>query len=626
MDSGSVGAHFKGITGKPLRIGAALLKKQPSDPYTYWKQPVQCLVIDNGGCLSPTQMTRLFGGAHAQDVLSLKAARGDRYYPGTVSNGVLDELVDGKTGTINEGVSAGTSILSSTVSDDVSVDMDGSGQVLPRENFPAKTSRARFWGARVGPATDIRMRVVPWNAAIPLPDTGKDAVKPVVDWTTVARGVKNGQTWIGEIPGVPNAFADYDCEVSWKDAKGAWTPARRLHRRWSMGIVAGLAGQSILQKMRDDGGTKRAFDPKVAGFLRAYYDINQGSAGYQDNAQPQGWNTRWTPATPDARDNFGEMRMSEKLALLTNSPVGIGNFAVGGSPISTYLGDTDQWSRWKRFTQRNRPQFGVWGNGQGDVGMNREQRFAALDQLLAQYDGAVQSAPGGPWKYTFYVFPLNGDWGLGGNVDGIRSYDAEWAISRAAPGKPTAILCFVLDDSTLDGTHLSDDDAGHGILASRMAQTFAQGIGAARFSGLGPSFDARKSDWSASNGETTAHLVLVQNGGSALVTASGGAPSGFTISIDGGAFAAPASTRIVDATHIDVTIKATALKSVAVTYLSGSPGPGGGGRGTTKAQAGTDNAVYDNRGDAISGLPGFPVSPIFGNHALVLNKRATAVR
>lgn len=616
MDYGASETGFKGIAGKPMRIGGALLKTQPEWPYTFWKQPIQGLLIFNGGALSPLQMSRLFAGADARDVVTLSAARDDRYYPGTLSEGHLDELVSGKVGILSGTVTAGTSLLPSKVADDVLVDMDGFGQVLPRDPFPATTSKGRFWGTRVGPITDIRMRIVKWGATEPLPD----AEPPVVPWTTVARGVGNGKQWRGDIPGVPNGFADYDCEVSWKEADGTWAPAKRLHHRFSMGVVVGIGGQSIVQKMRDDGGTQRSFAPEVGGFLRAYTDMNQNSSGYQDNRSPQGWQTRWTPAAPQtSRDAYGEVRLSEKLALLTQSPVGIGNFAVGGSPIRGYLGQTDKWARWKRFIQRNRPQFGIWANGQGDVGISREARYAALDQLLAQYDEAVQSAPGGPWPYKFFVFPLNGDWGVGGIGDGIRSYDAEWARSRAAQGKPVGVLCFVLDESTQDGTHMSDDDSGLGVLASRAAQTLAQGLGATPFSGLGPEVDRKRSTWSVGNGTTTVDLVIVPNGGTALVTAGGGAPSGFALSVDGGDFVVPASASIVDATHIRLLANGLAQKSVSVSYLSGAPGPGK-GRDVSKAQAGTDNAVYDNRGDVISGLPGYPLAPITGTDALNLIK------
>ncbi len=616
MDYGASGTGFKGITNKPMRIGGALLKTQPEWPFTFWKQPVQGLVIWNGGALSPLQMSRLFAGADARDVVGLSAARDDRYYPGTITGGQLDELVSGKSGTISGKVVAAPSLLPTQTGDDVLVDMDGFGQVLPRDPLPATTSKARFWGTRVGPSTDIRMRVVAWEAPEPLPD----ATKPITPWTTVARGVGDGKSWRGDVAGIPNGFADYDGEVSWKNAAGAWTAPKRLHRRFSLGVVVGIGGQSIVQKMRDDGGGQRSFDPKVGGFLRAYYDMNQNTAGYQDNASAQGWQTRWTPSAPNtSRDNWGENRLAEKLALLTQSPVGIGNFSVGGSPIRTYLGPTGKWMRWKRFIQQNRPQFGVWGNGQGDVGLSREERYAALDQLLAQYDEAVQSAPGGPWPYKFFVFPLNGDWGVGGNADGIRSFDVEWARSRAAQGKPVGVLCFVLDETTQDGTHLSDNDSGLGVLASRAAQTLAHGIGAVPFSGLGPEVNRAKSSWKAVGTTTVVDLVVVPNGGTQLVTAAGGAPSGFQISVDGAPSAPPASASIVDATHIRLVSNSLAAKSVVVTFLAGAPGARG-GRDTSKAQAGTDNAVYDNRGDAISGLPGFPLAPITGNDPLTVPK------
>jgi len=619
MDCGDKNTGFKGISKKPLRIGGAQLLTQPEWPFTFWKQPVQSVVICSG-VLSSFQMSRLFAGADARDVVDLQAARDDRYYPGTVSNGHLDELVSGQVGTLSGTVASAPSLLASqigkenTLNDDVLVDMDGFGQVLPRAPFPSATSKARFWGTRVGAQTDIRMRVVAWDAPEPLPDT-KPAVTP---WTTVARNVGDGKSWRGDVVGIPNGFADYDGEVSWKEADGSWSPAKRLHKRFSLGVVVGIGGQSILQKMRDDGGSQRSFAPEVGGYIRAYYDMNQGSAGVQDNRSSQGWQTRWTPAAPNtSRDYWGESRLAEKLALLTHSPVGVGGFAVGGSPIKEFLGPTDRWERWKRFIQRERPQFGIWGNGQGDVGSSAEARYAALDQLLAQYDEAVRTAPGGPWPYRFYVYPLNGDWGVGGNADGIRSFDVEWARARASQGKPVGVLCFTLDDSTQDGTHLSDDDSGLGILASRVAQTLAHGMDAKIYSGLGPEVDRGKSAWHVAGGATIADLEVVPNGGTALVTANGAAPTGFLLSIDGAPFSAPDKAVIVDATHIRLSSPVAAQKSVAVTYQAGAPGPRG-GRDTTKLQAGTDGAVYDNRGDEISKLPGYPLAPITGNDPLML--------
>ncbi|MEO5714579.1 MAG: hypothetical protein ABIT37_13920 [Luteolibacter sp.] len=621
MDSGPIDSSFKGITDKPLRIGAAQLITQPSWPGTFLgyqvPAPVQGLVIYNGGCMTPVQMSRLYQGAHAQDVLPLQASRDDRYYPGTITAGALDELVSSKSGIITGTgtLATGASLLPASVSDDVIVDMDGNGQVLPRDPPPATTTKARFWGTRVGNPTDIRMRAVQWN-------TSTTAPVVVVDWVTVATGVANGQTWIGELPGVPHAFANYDCDVSWKDNGGNWTAPKRLYRRWSVGIVVGIGGQSIVQKMRDSGGTVRTVGPKVNGFIRAYYDMSQNSSGYQDQGQNQGWFNRYTTNTGQ---NFGETRMAERLALLADCPVGIGNFSVGGSPIATYLGNTDKWSRWKLFIQRNRPQIGIWGNGQGDTNLSKTQRFAALDQLLAQYDDAVRTAPGGPWNYKFLVYPMNGDWS---NGDNIRTYDMEWAASRAGQGKPVGVLCYTLDTITDDGTHLVASDSGLGTLAYRMAETIAHAVGSIPHSGLGPRIDRLNSFWSATGSVTTVNMTVIQNGGTALVagTAAGVSPSGFKISVNGGAFAAPASALIVDATHITLTANIAGTNSVAVTYQAGYPGTlskaANGGNIPTRAQAGTDLAVYDTRSDGlIAGLPGFPLEPIPSAHPLLLTKQ-----
>ena len=611
MDAGPVGGAFKGITNKPLRIGAAQLITQPWWPGTYLgyqvTHPVQALVIYNGGCLTPVQMTRLYGGAYAQDVLPLNASRGDRYYPGTITGGALTELVGAKNGVITGALTTGATILPS-VTDDVIVDLDGNGQVLPRDPFPATTSTARFWGTRVGATTDIRLRVVTWNSSVTAPVV-------VRDWVTVATNVSNGQSWIGGIPGVPNGFSNYDCDVSWKDSGGNWTAPKRLNRRWSVGVVVGMAGQSILQLFRDASGPTRTVDPTVNGYVRAYYDMSQNTSGYQDQNQLQGWFNRYATNTGG---NFGETRFAERAALLTNGPVGVGNFCVGGSPISTYLGNTDKWSRWKRFIQRNRPPFGIWGNGQGDTNLSKAQRFTALDQLLAQYDDAVQTAPGGPWNYTFYVYPMNGDWNNGEN---IRSYDMQWVASRAAQGKPVAVLCYTLDTTTTDGTHLSPNDAGLGTLAYRMAQTLAKGAGAAALDGLGPKIDGAHSSWKLEGSVTTVNLAILQNGGTALLTSpETGAPTGFKVSINGGGYAAPASAAIVDANHILLTVNTTTATSVSVTYQAGYPGTVS-GSGVTRTQAGTNRAVYDNRNDGVIGsAPGFPLAPITGENPLPIPK------
>ncbi len=618
MDSGAVTSTFKGITNKPFRLGSAALVNQPtSEPFTTWKYAMQGVVVYNGGCLTPVQMKRLFSGAHAADVLQFDATRDDRYYPGTVTNGFLDELVAGKAGTVVATATVTTSILPTTVNDDVIVDMDGYGQVFPRDPPPATTTKARFWGTRIGNATDIRMRVVKWNA--PFPVTNSTDI--IVDWVTVAANVRNGQTWIGDIPGVPAAFADYDGEVSWKDGNGNWTAERRLLRKWCVGVVASLGGQSIIQRFHDDNGPDRSFDPRVVGYMRGFYHVSQGTGGLQENSEVQGWRT--FPVTGNKRTFvWGTKRMEERLALMADCPVGVGNFAVGGSPLSSFGPNSDRWARWKHFIQRNRPQIGVWGNGQGDVGHTTEERHAALDELLARYDEAVQTAPGGPWKYMFYVFPINGDWNNAGNRDKVRSQDMTWAASRAAQGKPVGLLGVVVDNTTIDGTHLTENDAGHGLLASRMAQTFAHAVGAAPNSGVGPEVDTLNSSWKVRNGVTTVNLVIKPNGGTALVTAAGGPPSGFRIKVDDGAMAVPASTEIIDSTHVRITSNTPATSSVTITYLSGCPGPSKTttalAAATTKAEAGTDNAIYDNRGDITGLVPGFPMNPITAEHPFVV--------
>lgn len=610
MDYGSVDQTFTGITNKPFRIGAAHMITQPTVPTNYWKKSMQGLVVYNGGTLTPIQMQRLFNGDNAQTLLNLQASRDDRYYPGTLNgSGLLTELVANKHGTPTGAVIATTAILPTGVTDDVIVDMDGGGQVLPKDPPPATTSKARFWGTRIGATADIRMRIVTAGAANP-PPSGE----VIVDWVTVATGVQNSQTWIGEIPGVPHAFANYDCEISWRVGSGSWTPGKRLNRRWSMGIPIGLAGQSIIQKHRSNGGASRTFNSTVAGFMRAYYDIAQNSVNNMDHRQTQGWLSR--PSSTGAQ--WGENRMSERLALLTGAPVGIGNFAVGGSPISGYLGESkERWIRWKRFIQRNRPQIGIWGNGQGDLGMSRAQRYAALDSLLAQYHEAVQTAPGGPWNYQFYVFPLNGNWGSN-NPDSMRSYDIEWVRSRAAQGKPVSLLCTVLDETTADGIHITANDPGEGLFAGRMAQSVAQGVGLAAYSGNGPEINRAASSWSTAGGITTVNLQVIPNGGTALMTAGGGTPSGFKVKLDSGSYVVPASAQIVSPTQIVLTANGTATSSVSVIYLSGGPGTLGGGAATTKVQAGTNNAIYDNRGDLTGLVPGYPMPPLPGADPLVM--------
>jgi hypothetical protein len=618
MDSGSVSSTFKGITNKPFRLGCAALVNQPTtSPFTTWKYAMQGVVVYNGGCLTPVQMKRLFSGAHAADVLQLDAARDDRYYPGTLTNGLLDELVGGKTGTPVATATAAASLLPTTISDDVIVDMDGFGQVFPRDPPPATTTKARFWGTRIGNSTDIRMRVVKWTAPFPV----TNSADIVVDWVTVATNVANGQAWIGDVPGVPDGFADYDGEVSWRDGEGNWTTGRRLLRKWTVGVVASLGGQSIIQRFHDDNGPDRSFDPQVLGYMRGFYYMSQGSALLQENGEVQGWQS--FPTTGNKRTfAWGTKRMEERLALLADCPVGVGNFAVGGSPLSSFGANSDRWARWKHFIQRNRPQIGVWGNGQGDVTSTTEQRHAALDELLARYDEAVQTAPGGPWKYMFYIFPINGDWNDAGNRDRVRSQDMTWAASRAAQGKPVGLLGIVVDNTTLDGTHLTKNDAGHGLLASRMAQTFAHAVGAVSNSGVGPEVDTVNSSWKVINGVTTVNLVIKPNGGSALVTAGGGAPSGFRIKVDGGSLSVPASTAIIDPTHVRITSNTPATSSVTITYLAGCPGPSKTtttlAAATTKAEAGTDNAIYDNRGDITGLVPGFPMNPITAEHPFVV--------
>jgi hypothetical protein len=614
MDDGDATQNFTGITNKSFRLCAALLPTQPTTPSNYWKKSVQALIVYNGGALTEVQMQRLFNGAHAQSILTLQASRDDRYYPGTIAGGQLEELVGNKHGTFNGTIASGATLLPTTITDDVIVDMDGGGQVLPKDPHPATTSKPRFWGTRIGATTDIRMRVVRWNSAIPATPTDV-----ILDWQTVATGVQNNQTWIGEITGVPHAYADYDCEVSWK-VGGNWNTGKRLNRQWSLGVPLGFAGQSILETMSTNGPS-RNINTTVAPYLRGFHDIAQNAAAAQDHRKSQGWQARLPAGTFSTATQWGENRMSEQLALLTGTPVGVGNLAVAGSSINWWLTDTaERWRPWKRFIQRYRPQIGIWGNGQGDSADNRAERWADLDTLLALYDNAVQTAPGGPWNYMFYVFPVNGNWNGSYSPDSIRSHDIEWVKSRAAQGKPVALLCTLLDGATVDGTHLRYDDSGHGLLASRMAQTVAHGVGAptAPADGNGPVVNRDTSSWTTSGGITTITLRLTPNGGTAIVTAGGGSPSGFKVKLDNGAYTSPATAQITSPTTIVLTIGGTPVNSVAVTYLAGGPGPMGGGAGTTPATAGTDNAIYDNRGDMTGLRPGYPMAPITGTDPLVM--------
>jgi len=695
MDIGSLGQEFHGLVNQPVRIGAALLKDQTTWPPTYWGQPVQALVIDNGACITPHQMNRLFAGADALNLLNLNPGFGDRYYPGTITGGQWDELVAGKVGTITGTAAPATSLLSWRPPDDVQVDMDGHGQVVPCETWappapdgaPAR-SAIKVWGTRIGPKTDIRLRVVRWNAPDPLADP-EDAV---TGWTTIATGVSDGQTWCGDLPNVPIAFADYDLEASWRDIYGQWTSPKRMYRRFCVGITLTIYGQTVLRQLRDYEGEQRSLNPSVAGFLREYVDWNPFGGG--DCTRTQGWRDLYTPLDPRTSGlEYGEKRLAEKLALMTNSPVGIGNFAFGEAPLGGFGGGTSEsWARWKRFIQRDRPQYLLFQVGEADLTLAHDDQLKCLDIVFGTYDAAVQSAPGGPWKYQWLVCPLTGDWKNRPGGPGTRAYDAEWVKTRAALGKPVALAGWIPDVKTADGEQPTPDDLGSGLIASRAAQTIAWALGAAPYSGLGPSWDENHSTWHQDGSELTIDLALTQNGGTGLVTGltatpippfhpvtpdmddppvatTAPTPSGpeaqpaatplatppplspdaFEVSCNDGPYTVPDTFTILDATHVRLTLNLAAspppgnpallvtppgdatglanqpaagmgtppagsaipvVNSVAITYLAAEPGGDSIRHKSWTQAAGIPVALYDNRGDAITGLPGFPVEPV----------------
>jgi len=221
------------------------------------------------------------------------------------------------------------------------------------------------------------------------------------------------------------------------------------------------------------------------------------------------------------------------------------------------------------------------------------------------------------WPWYFLVIPLDNTFNTGLNVDvqyqAIRSAQIDWADAKAAAGDTKVVLCcttndILVADTSADKIHKNASVGGYGVPAERVAQTILFLEGNVANSGLGPRITS--AHW---NGDATVDVTITHNGGTALQTKGGGAPTGFAASLSnatptsGPTFTSPltiSTVAITGATTVRITLSATPASAPYIWYQWGEPG-----RGTTDAANGIDNALNDNRTPAINTTRGYPVVP-----------------
>lgn len=454
----------------------------------------------------------------------------------------------------------------------------------------------------------------------------------VKDWTTLANISVTGSTGLGTLPSVPQG-GYYLLEL--RDGHNPSTSATNSAgtKQWGVGVVFLVMGQSNMAGTMGSG----AFNDPVPDTATNEYDYWYagnvagtvfGSSGY---VHPNN-------GTPGTGSNVGSMSggTASTLRIISKAletkhgkkiPVGMVGWAFNSHSIGAFLPGGTRYIEMFQDAGTTADNIGlkspgnisaggdfegfVWHQGEGD---SSRTRAAYLADLKALYQAMLDFvAPFGRTANDLFFLPAilgvykdDGTLSIENIRGAVLDLDA-YARTNNWPRVRAGWNCIDLVPPETNKLHFEDIPGGNQYArwsCKRMNQSVLWQLGCSTHSGLGPKITT------VSRNGLVVTVTVAHEGGSALTTPTGGAPTGFqanTASNFGG-------------TNIAVTAAITAANTISVTFPSGTVFPvylkyGGGLVGNINSQRpDMSNPVYDNVTyptgtsgiDAFTGLPLVP--------------------
>lgn len=578
---------WAGIASKPLIIGA--LNRVAKYGVVTVGSAMQ-RIGRVAKALTAEQMDAIFSGVDPVALLSMNAPDGDLYWAfdntaALTAGQTINDSIQGQTATVTGGSwQTPTQIIPTTpAAHDVRI------LYRPICHMWSPTGAIKLDGTYRATGTTIEVQARVLNA-------GTAAV--ITDWTTMQSVASGAGSWTGFMPGMTRQVLDLELQLRLVIDTVAQTPVV-VAARFQCGVFVNFCGQSLAEYLRTAG----AFASTVPANLYSFVPSTAVPAGGSYTSSAQKDYMHGVTTLRQFLTGYGEVKMATILNAVLGCRVLMACDAQAGATIGAHIADSNLLkSRIIETMTRCGQGIIIWEQGQSN-------QAAGYDALLETFWQSLVDEIGED-NFEFGVSPLavtldhNSS---AGAIYTVRREQKLWALAKMAAGRNV----FLADNNTndiflSDNTHEQPDITGSGRMVERYAQTVAQRVGGATYTGEGPTIT--HIEWS---GGTNIRVKLTQNGGTGLQTPSAGAITGFTVSVDGGTvYAAPTDAQIFDATSIDLTVATPPAQTPLIRYQHGGPGPqasSGQSTATRRTNAGIDNPVFDNRVPGLNTTLGFPV-------------------
>jgi len=455
------------------------------------------------------------------------------------------------------------------VSDSISVTDFSAGRVHQRAaGTTAKT--VTFTGSYTGTApTTVEVKVV-----------NQSGGATVVDWTSIGSLSVGGGVWSGTLS-VPQG-GWYNFIARGKDGGGSiLATASQSSNKWGVGILVAMLGQSNMANMRETSST-----PPSPSDLTRQYTTGGGWAVVAGN---------------------GQIRFANLLQTAVSLPIGLVNFAVGGTGLhvdggSGYWIDTAGGSPYALFLTGATAVGGdyevvIWHQGETDAlfATSKANYKADLDTFYAR----LRTATGRSTTTLKFGCALLGNVSDGSttdaNAEAIRQGQLEWIAATTGAFHAGSSVDMVRTDSY----HWTAPY--YERMGRRYAQAILKQLGSVSFGADGP----RVSSASRTLGSADIRVNVSHNGGSSLTeldgTTDGGSVTGFQVSDDDFSTTLTISSTAFSGNRVVLTLSAAPADedTIKVRYQYG-------------VNPSITNPVYDNTAPQ-SDTVGLPLQPTNGS-------------
>lgn len=426
----------------------------------------------------------------------------------------------------------------------------------------------------------------------------------VKDWTDLSSTSFAAPNGLGYLDSVPQG-ADYLLQI--RDGLNPTNDATISNGAvpWGVGVVVLFMGQSNAV-VTLGAGSYTDIVPGTALTEYAFYNDGHVCGSIFDSA---GWHAPSNGSNGPTGINtavggvmYFMRRVAEALETTHGKkvPVGLIPHAFGATSISQYFPDGDMFSPLLVGSGSAAGSIGfaspkniwagdfegvVWHQGEANCGDTRAHYLADLKTLYQGFLDYV--APFGRSASSLFFLPaVLGSYGVGScaSIENIRGavLDLEsFAASNGWPRVKAGWNCIDLDATLNDGLHFTGAFAKSSM--RRAIQSVLKQIGCSTFSGAGPRITG------LSRSGDVATLTVTRDGGSALVTPTASAPSGFLANTQAD-FNGPAITvtaAIVGAA-IQVTFPGGTTYPAYLKYMGGKIGT------ASSCSPDITNPIYDN--------------------------------